>query len=1612
MPDYSLGRAHGKIEIDYDGSGANKAARDLDKVSDSSAGADKSLQKTQKTLRDTERDLESTSTSAQGYSQRLKDVESANAAAEAAQRRYNATLVDAAATLDDIKDAEDDLEDALKRRAAATKAADDAHRAHTAGLGGLQRALSGLSSIVPGLNGRIESLADVSTEATNKANGLATALGVAAKAATLLGQPAVGAGLLLASKGIDNVGSSANTAGNFVSGFVREIAGFEVAFGKIAGLTLAVPSLGGLAGIGGAAGVQGIVNVAGAVQQLSGVFGLLPAVVSGVAFTMNTLELAFRGVDDALTSMMDDDPTKFLESIKNMAPGAAQAMLSIAQFRDQFKAAAAAPQEAFFGQIADQIAPLIQTWLPAVASGMAQVADIIGQAASELIRLLMQPQAMAVFQQFISDISAGLQAMIPALDPLLYIFEQLTVAGSGFFAQIGTSITGAMNSLADIVEAAASSGRLQDWIGTGINAFGYLIDIVYQFGSALLDIMTIADQFGGGGLLGWLSEITRAFAGWTQSADGQNALIGFFSTMREATDAFLPMLGPLLDGLVSIGSAFVQLGIATAPGWQVFFDTFAQTMAQLAPQIVSIAPALNTFLVGLAGAFAQLMAQVGPQLPQMFQMMADAFVALLPQIGPLVDMFMQLALQVGPQLPKFFEAVTRLIEASLPYWPVIIGFVRNFVSILTWFIESGASVIEWFTRFLVGVDNFISKVPDGLSEIGDAIERFFAGLPGKALDAGKNLIGGLVDGITSGLGSVGGATRSVVEAIAEFFQSSPAKRGPFSGSGYTLIRGRQMITDMAAGMSSARPALEAAAMSTAAAASSGLSGAPSPGGRDTAGSALLPDNIAGADTSVLTEYLRHQFSDARGLKGLARDFGNMMEVVQGGFNFLNTNVMGPVFQALGMLPGANETGWRKMSPSDLAARQQQESERKSLEESKKQTPSWSDVLGPGASAGTPALDGSVPLVQKPDGTWTSPNPAWAHLIERESSGINQVQSPSTVDVNTGGNEAEGIFQITPKTWAAHGGTDFADNPLAASVQEQAAVAARILRGNPTGSDWGAGLPGRESAEELMAGLTGAPPAGAPPPSWADVLGSTTVPAAGAQPSGTYGLPAGTDTGGYGTGNADTFPPWVIALAERFGVKASTYSDHQESDRGEAGYAPNPNNLNRGIDWSAPMNAEGIASMQRLAEYLQSIAPNTPGLEQIIWENPTTGQRVGMGGAGNLDPSYYPDSTYLDHQNHVHTRQSTPLPLPGGVGNSVTGVVPASLIPKQGVGSSAAAGINSGLILPSGRSLDELTDTSAKSLSVNEQLLQAYLGGNPALAGQLAAAQAPGAADETVLGALSGLSTTITDLTAQDPVGNKNTIDALRSQQNQLAQQQGFEQQPNAMQQAQSIAGGAAGAITGVFKSISSGLDALGATQDIADRLVYGVRNTEDVNKIIDNVQKYITFAADIVSTVGSILSTAGSFTGGSDMGGTSAAGSMLSLISGVMQGVNAAIDFGQQVYQITMSYVGKFISSLTAGLGGGFDMMGNVGFMLNTKTGQLVSYSQDKPEKQNQMNIPSFLQGLYGYGKYNDQNSNQPVQQQLNIFAGPGQSPAQVANETMWLVNTQGTTGALAPANF
>jgi phage-related minor tail protein len=142
----------------------------------------------------------------------------------------------------------------------------------------------------------------------------------------------------------------------------------------------------------------------------------------------------------------------------------------------------------------------------------------------------------------------------------------------------------------------------------------------------------------------------------------------------------------------------------------------------------------------------------------------------------------------------------------------------------------------------------------------------------------------------------------------------------------------------------------------------------------------------------------------------------------------------------------------------------------------------------------------------------------------------------------------------------------------------------------------------------------------------------------------YGLPSGSS-------GSSGFPDWVTEMGQAHGVTPATYAGHQESDRSEAGYAPNPQHLNRGIDWTG-----SVDSMQAFAEYMMAQAASDPAIEQVIWMNPNTGQKLGWHGRSpDNDGSYYA-SDYGGHTNHVHTRFGSRV----GAAAAATGQQPAGI----------------------------------------------------------------------------------------------------------------------------------------------------------------------------------------------------------------------------------------------------------------------------------------------------------------------------------------------------------------
>ncbi|MFJ4550316.1 phage tail tape measure protein [Streptomyces sp. NPDC088817] len=73
------------------------------------------------------------------------------------------------------------------------------------------------------------------------------------------------------------------------------------------------------------------------------------------------------------------------------------------------------------------------------------------------------------------------------------------------------------------------------------------------------------------------------------------------------------------------------------------------------------------------------------------------------------------------------------------------------------------------------------------------------------LASGKALMRGFIDGIKSMFGSAVSEAKHVLSGIRDFFPHSPAKKGPFSGSGWTLYSGRALMDGLSQGIRDGAP---------------------------------------------------------------------------------------------------------------------------------------------------------------------------------------------------------------------------------------------------------------------------------------------------------------------------------------------------------------------------------------------------------------------------------------------------------------------------------------------------------------------------------------------------------------------------------------------------------------------------------------------------------------------------------------------------------------------------------------------------------------------------------------------------------------------------------------
>lgn len=323
-------------------------------------------------------------------------------------------------------------------------------------------------------------------------------------------------------------------------------------------------------------------------------------------------------------------------------------------------------------------------------------------------------------------------------------------------------------------------GELVGEGGALASVFGTISTAISGVGTSLLALV------GSIPVIGWIAVAVVALGAvftwlWNTNEDFRNAVIGIWDSICSAiSGAVDSIVGFFTTTLPTAFTQFVQFvqGIPAAVG---------QFIQELPSMVLYALTFAVVFLFGLGAQLAQLAVQIGSEF---VQNVVNFFTVDLPSA------FAQFVL--------FVSTIPEQVQTAL---------ATLLVNIALWAVDMAAKASEAADGFLRGVTDGLNAAVDFVKSIPDKIKSFFSNAGDWLVNSGKALLDGFAKGIRNAVNAVTSAASDALGAVRKLFPFSPAKKGPFSGHGYTTYSGRALMRDFAKGIKGSSALAETEAMS-------------------------------------------------------------------------------------------------------------------------------------------------------------------------------------------------------------------------------------------------------------------------------------------------------------------------------------------------------------------------------------------------------------------------------------------------------------------------------------------------------------------------------------------------------------------------------------------------------------------------------------------------------------------------------------------------------------------------------------------------------------------------------------------------------------------------------
>jgi hypothetical protein len=322
-----------------------------------------------------------------------------------------------------------------------------------------------------------------------------------------------------------------------------------------------------------------ILSTIAAVGQLSGVLGLVPAAAGAAGFAYGTLKVGMSNFADSLkTGNTPAELKKANEALAELSPNAKAAALEVRGLGPAWRSVQQDVQNRLFEGTSQIIARVAKVDLPVLRTGMDGMAGSVNNLVKYFGSWATSTKTVADLKAIMGNTTTATDNFGRALQPVLGIIRDVAAVGSSFLPKLSGGFADASQRAADFIGHARETGKIHEWIQTGIDAFSSLWQVVKNIVGIFIQIAN-APGFspnliaGLAAVTGWVLELVKDFPELIPLIEGALVAWRAYTIVQWAVNAAMTA-NPIGLVIVAIG-ALVAAIVLVVTHWDQFKSAMA-----------------------------------------------------------------------------------------------------------------------------------------------------------------------------------------------------------------------------------------------------------------------------------------------------------------------------------------------------------------------------------------------------------------------------------------------------------------------------------------------------------------------------------------------------------------------------------------------------------------------------------------------------------------------------------------------------------------------------------------------------------------------------------------------------------------------------------------------------------------------------------------------------------------------------------------------------------------------------------------------------------------------------------------------------------------------------